>query len=182
MHRTTEVLDVSDVDAGRNAEHGRQVAEPDIAVCLEIPFPAHALARLHGQLESIVGHVSLGFGAPELRDVEGRADIAGKRTVGIEHRRRTVQDPPVFAVMPAQPIVHHERFTAVEGARVRLQATLQIRGVYTLCPTVADLGLEGSPGKVEPRLVEVSGALVGARKPGEQRQSIHHQPEEPIAF
>ena len=147
----------------RHAEAGGQIAEPVDTVCLEIPFPAHGLARLHGQLEPIVGHVSLGFGAPELRDVEGRADIAGERTVGIEHRRRVVQDPPVFAVMPAKPIFHHERFTAVEGASVRLQATLQICSVYTLCPTVADLGLERSPSKVEPWLVEVGAALVGAR-------------------
>jgi hypothetical protein len=38
---------------------------------------------------------------------------------------------------------------------------LQIRGVYTVCPAIADLGLEGSPGEVEPGLVEVGAALVG---------------------
>jgi hypothetical protein len=44
---------------------------------------------------------------------------------------------------------------------------LQVCGVYTVCPTIADLGLEGSPGEVEPRLVEVGAELVGARNPGE---------------
>ena len=167
MHRTTEIFDVSDVDVGGNAEDGGQVAEPCIAVRLEIPFPAHGLARLHGQPEPIVGDVALGFSAPELRHVEARADVTSERTVGIEQRRRIVQDPPVFAVMPPKPIFHHERFTKVEGASVRVQAMRQIRGVYTVCPAIADLGLEGSPGEVEPRLVEVGAALVGARNPDE---------------
>ena len=167
MHRTTEIFDVSDVDVGGNAEDGRQVAEPCIAVRLEIPFPAHGLARLHGQPEPIVGDVALGFSAPELRHVEARADVTSERTVGIEQRRRIVEDPPVFAVMPPKPIFHHERFTTVEGAGVRVQAMLQICGVYTVCPTIADLGLEGSPGEVEPRLVEVGAALVGAGNPDE---------------
>ena len=167
MHRTTEIVDVSVVDVGGNAEHRRQVAEPGIAVRLEIPFPAHGLARLHRQPEPIVGDVALGFRAPELRHVEARADVASERTVGIEQRRRIVEDQPVFAVMPAKPIFHHERFTAVEGAGVRVQAMRQVCGVHTVCPTIADLGLEGSPGEVEPRLVEVGAALVGARNPDE---------------
>jgi hypothetical protein len=118
-------------------------------------------------LEPIVGDVALGFSAPELRHVEARADVTSERTVGIEQRRRIVEDPPVFAVMPPKPIFHHERFTTVEGAGVRVQTTLQICGVYTVCPTIAELGLEGSPGEVEPRLVEVGAALVGARNPDE---------------
>src|SRR5580765_2180563 len=167
MHRTTEILDVSDVKVGGNAEDGRQVAEPCIAVRFEIPIPAHGLARLHGQPEPIVGDVALSFSASELRHVEARADITNERTFGIEPWRRSVQDPPVFAVMPSKPIFHHERFTKVEGASVRVQALLQIRGVYPVCPAIADLGLEGSPGEVEPRLVEVGAALVGARNPNE---------------
>src|SRR5688572_10926302 len=167
MHRTTEILDVSDVNVGGNAEDGSQVAEPGIAVRLEIPFPAHGLARLHGQPEPIIGDVALSFSAPELRHVEARADVTSERTVEIEQRRRIVQHPPVFAVMPPKPIFHHERFTMVEGARVRLQALLPICGVYSVCPAIADLGLEGSPGEVEPRLVEVGAALVGAGNPDE---------------
>ena len=136
-------------------------------VCPELPVPAHGVARLHRQPEPIVGDVALGFSAPELRHVEARADVTSERTVGIEQRRRIVKDPAVFAVMPPKPIFHDERFTMVEGAGVRVQATLQIRGVYTVCPTVADLGLEGSPGEVEPGLVEVGAALVGAGNPDE---------------
>ena len=143
MHRTTEIFDVSDVDVGGNAEDGRQVAEPGIAVRLEIPFPAHGLARLHGQPEPIVGDVALGFSAPELRHVEARADVTSERTVGIEQRRRIVQDPPVFAVMPPKPIFHHERFTTVEGASVRVQAMRQIGGVHAVCPAIADLATRG---------------------------------------
>jgi hypothetical protein len=66
--------------------------------------------------------------------------------------------------MPAKPIFHHERFTAVEGAGVRVQAMRQVCGVHTVCPTIADLGLERSPGEVEPLLVEVGAALVGPQK------------------
>ena len=84
--------------------------------------------------------------------------------------------------MPTKPIFHYERFTTVEGANVRVQATLQIFGVYAVCPTIADLGLEGSPSEVEPRLVEVGAALIGAGNPGEQRQSICHQPEQPVGI
>ena len=90
MHRTTEIFDVSDVDVGGDAEDGRQVAEPGIAVRLEIPFPAHGLARLHRQPEPIVGDVAVGFRAPELRHVEARADVTSERTVGIEQRRRII--------------------------------------------------------------------------------------------
>ena len=168
MHRTTEIFDVPDVDVGGNAEDGRQVAEPCIAVRLEIPFPAHGLARLHGQPEPIVGDLALGFGARELRHVEARADVTSERTVGIEQRRRIVEDPPVFAVMPPKPILHYERRAVVEGAGVRVQAMLQICGVDTVCPAIADFELEeGSPGEVEPRLVEVGAAFVGARNPDE---------------
>src|SRR4030095_17009479 len=78
-------------------------------------------------------------------------------------------------------IFHHEGFTTVEGADVRVEALLQIGGVYTVCPTIADLGLERSPGEVEPRLVEVGALLVGARNPGEERQAIRHQSEQPVA-
>ena len=74
MHITTEFFDVSDVGVGGNAEDAGQVAEPGIAVRLEIPFPAHGFARLHGQPEPIVGDVALGFGASELRHVEGHAE------------------------------------------------------------------------------------------------------------
>ena len=178
MHRATEIFDVPDVDVGGNAEDGRQVAEPCIAVRLEIPFPAHGLARFHRQPEPIVRDVPLGFSASEFRHVEARADVTSERTVGIEQRRCIVQDPPVFAVMAAKPIFHHERFTTVEGADVRVQAMLQIGGVDTVCPTIADLGLERSPGEVEPRLVEVGAALVAARNPHEQRQAVRHQPEQ----
>ena len=90
MHRTIEIFEVSDVDVGGNAEHGRQVAEPGLAVRLKIPFPAHRLARLHGQPEPIVGDVALGFGASELRHVEGRPDVTSERTVGVEQRCRSV--------------------------------------------------------------------------------------------
>jgi hypothetical protein len=44
---------------------------------------------------------------------------------------------------------------------------LQICGVYAVYPTIADLGFEGTPGEVEPRLVEIGAALVGPRNPGE---------------
>src|SRR5262249_15239648 len=54
MDRTTEVFDVSDEKAGRPAEDGGEVAEPDIAVRLEVPFPAYRPARFHGQSQPIV--------------------------------------------------------------------------------------------------------------------------------
>ena len=69
--------------------------------------------------------------------------------------------------MPPKPILHQERFTTVEGEGVRVQAMVQICGVYAVCPTIADLGLEGSPGEVESRLVEIGATLIGARNPDE---------------
>src|SRR5262245_60287794 len=167
MHRTTEIFDVSDVDVFGNAEDSGQVAEPRIAVRLEIPFPAHRLAGLHGQPEPIVGNLALGFRVLELRHVEARADITSERTVAIEQGSRIVQDPPVFAVIPPKPILHHERFTTVERAGVYVKTMRQICGMHTVCPTIADLRLEGSAGEIEPRLVEVSAALVGAGNPDE---------------
>jgi glutaredoxin 2 len=92
-------------------------------------------------------------------------DVTRERTVGIEQRRRIVNDPPVFAVMPPKAILHHERFTTIEGADVRVHAMLPICVVYTICPTIADLGFEEAPGEVEPRLVEIGAAPVGARNP-----------------
>src|SRR5688572_27499526 len=177
MHRTTEVFDVSKVDVGGNAEDGRQVTEPGIAVGLEIPVPAHEPARFHRLPEPIVGDVALGFSAPEPGHVEARADVTSERTVGIEQRCRIDAHPPVFAVMPPKPIFDQERFTTVEGADVGVQAMLQIGGMYAVCPTIADLGVEGSPREVEPLFVDVSAALVGASNPDEQRQTLRHQLE-----
>ncbi len=71
------------------------------------------------------------------------------------------------AVDPRLEKLKAEAITMVEGADVRVQAMLQICGVYPICPTIADLGLEGSSGEVEPRLVEVGTALVWARNPNE---------------
>src|SRR5215203_7015186 len=179
MHQTAEVVGVSDVDVGRHPED-RQVTEPRTAIRLEIPLPAHGPAGLHRQPEPIVGEVALGFSAPELGHVEARANVPGERTLGIEQWFRIVEDPTVFAVVSPKAILHHERFTTVEGPDVRVQAVLPICGMYTH-EAIADFVFEGTAGEVEPRLVEVSAALVGAGNPDEQRQRIGHLPEQLVA-
>jgi hypothetical protein len=166
MHRTTEIFDVSIVDVGGNAEHGRQVAEPGIAVRLEIPFPAHRLARLHRQPEPIVGDVALGFRAPELRHVEARADVTNERTV------ESNSGAALSKTHRYSPSCRRSRYSIMNGsrrskARVGVQAMRQVCGVHTVYPTIAHLGLEGSPSEVEPRFVEVGAALVWPRNPDE---------------
>src|SRR5687768_2406624 len=165
MHRTTELIHRTDAHVGGNPEDRCQVAEPCCAVRLDIPFPADGFPRLHGQPEPIVRDVAFGFSAPELRDVEARPDEASEGAVGDEQRCRVVEEPAVLAVMPAEPILHHERFTTVEGANVYVKAALEIFTMNTVGPAVSNLGFERTSGEVEPLLVEVGAALVDTGNP-----------------
>ena len=53
-------------------------------------------------------------GKLQIRDVNRRADVAFKAAILEKPRRAGVEDPSIFAVVPAEPILHAEGFTPIE--------------------------------------------------------------------
>src|SRR5579862_658450 len=54
--------------------------------------------------------------------------------------------------------------------------------MHSLCPTIAQLGLQRLPGELQPRLIEVSEELVGTGHPDQNRGTIGDQAEALLAL
>src|SRR5215469_6250328 len=55
MHATNELVHAGGVCVGVNSEDGSQVSEPHTSPALDIGFPSHSRANLHGQMKAIIG-------------------------------------------------------------------------------------------------------------------------------
>src|SRR5260370_7174256 len=117
------------------------------------------------------------LGPPLLGYINTRADVAGKRAVGIESWRPDVVNQAKFAVVPSKPILHPEFLSAIKGLNVRSHAPRQILTMDALRPALAKLLFKGSAGEVQPGLAEVGAELVGPRHPDHHRSAIGHQPK-----
>jgi hypothetical protein len=124
----------------------------------------------------------LQLSASEFRHVEARTDVTSERTGGVVQRPRVVQNRAVFAVTTAKPILNHERLTLIEGPVVCFQAMLQICGMDTTCPPIAELRVERSSREVKPLFIEIGAPLVGAGNPDQQRKAVRHEPEQFVAI
>src|SRR5262245_29462944 len=67
-------------------------------------------------------------------DVDGGTDVAEKFAVFGEARRALVEDPTVFAVMPAQPVFDLGWASCIERRVTDVEAMLAIIGMHALYP------------------------------------------------
>src|ERR1700722_3460554 len=82
------------------------------------------------------------FGKLALGNIYARPDVAGKGTIRIEPRYANIDNPSICSVVAAEPILHPETFSAIEGTHVDIQAFLQIVGGNTVRPAVSKLRLQ----------------------------------------
>ena len=61
------------------------------------------------------------FGQLPLGDVDGRANVTGKRPVHVVSRHTHCHHPAIFAVVAAEPILHLKRLTLLKGLLVQLR-------------------------------------------------------------
>src|SRR5229473_4459695 len=117
------------------------------------------------------------FGPPLLAHVNTRADVTGKRAVGIESWRPDVVNQSKFAVVPSKPILHSKWLSAIKGLNIRSHATSHILRMDALRPAAAKLLFKGPASEVQPRLIKVGTKLVSPRHPDHHRSAIGHQPK-----
>ncbi len=139
---------------------------------LRVDDPDAFQGCLDNPSEPLFAFPELDLGLPAVGDVEARADVPGKGAVRCEPGNTVVQDPAVFAVVPPEPVFHHERRPGVERSQVGLQTPLPIIRVNALRPAAAHLLFDGPPREVQPLLVEVITALVCVRAPDQYWRGI----------
>src|SRR5258708_29240619 len=87
---------------------------------------------------------------PLLGHVNTRADVTGKRAVGIESWRPDVVNQSKFAVVPSKPILHSKWLSAIKGLNIRSHATSHILRMDALRPAVSKLLLKCPAAGVQP--------------------------------
>src|SRR5215472_834329 len=102
------------------------------------------------------------LGLLAIGNVDARPDIPCKRIIRVKSRDTSIQHPSIVTVVPAHPILHRERLTAIERVRVDIKTWLHIFSVDALQPAVSQFCSNAPTGKVQPRLIDVGAQLVGA--------------------
>jgi hypothetical protein len=75
------------------------------------------------------------FGQLPLGDVDGRANVTGKRRVHVVSRHAHGHHPAILAVVAAEPMLHLKRLTLLEGLLVHLAVSPQFVYVESLAPS-----------------------------------------------
>ena len=167
------------LDSAIHLEYNQSQALSDVVVKL----PGDPDSLLFVGLNQFTSNAGQGFlGELLLGDVETRADVAGKRTVRVVSRHARVEDPPIFSVVPAEPVVFLERFPAVEGLSVGLQAVLDVFRVNAFRPAVSQLRFQRPSGEIEPGLVDVVAQLIGSGHPDHYRCGVCDEAEPFLAL
>ena len=107
-------------------------------------------------------------------DVNTGANIAKKSAVMGKSWDSGIVDPPIFAIMPAKPVLHSKTTVGVKVAQVNLQTPVDIVLMNALRPTIADLLRHAATCECQPRLVKPNAALVFAGNPNHYRRGIQH--------
>src|SRR5258705_11709584 len=80
-------------------------------------------------------------------------DVTGEVPLHIIPRYAVVRNPPILAIVSAQPVLDHKRSPGVEGVGLGLEAARQVGGMHTVRPTLAHFWFAGATGKIKHRLV-----------------------------
>src|SRR5271156_4942191 len=125
-----------------------------------IPLVGEHLSGFSRQMKPFFAVAQYLFPSLAFRHINATPDVTHKRAILIKPRHPNVDNPSILSVVPSEPILHSELLTPIRGLPVRVQASLQILGVNTLRPAVPYLEVNGSPGEIQPRLIEVGAQLV----------------------
>src|SRR5215469_15663943 len=121
-------------------------------------------------------HGSEGFlGLLALGDIETRADVTGKGAVRLEPRHPYVENPSVFSVVSANPILHLEGPAPIKSFHVSGQAGFRILRVNTFCPAASQFCFKRAAGELQPGLIDVIAQLVGAGHPDHHWSRVGNQ-------
>ena len=109
-------------------------------VVVQLPGQPRALFFL--RFDQTPAHHRQGFfGELALRDVEPRADVAGKRAIRVEPRDALVEDPAVHGVTTPEPVFQLERHAPIEGRRIDLHGSAGVFRVDGVRPVVSAVWL-----------------------------------------
>src|SRR5215469_6109311 len=93
-----------------------------------------------------------------------------------------IENPAIFSVMSAQPILHMERLALLERPRIGLSERLQVLWVYPLRPAISQFLLEGPAREFQPGPIDVCVSLVRPRRPDHDGRGVGNQPKALFAF
>jgi hypothetical protein len=92
-------------------------------------------------------------------------------------RHAGVHYPTIFAIGAPQPELYLESATGVKGRAAGAEAVVQIIGMHTADPTLAEFLSHGAAGEIQPCLVKERAKLVWARYPDHHRGHVGHIPK-----
>src|SRR5215469_6186638 len=88
-------------------------------------------------------------------NINTNPDVTCKRPILIKSWHADVKNPAILSVVMTQPILHFELLSPIKRLRIDVEAPLHVVRVNTFSPTVSEFLFHGSPGEIQPRLVEV---------------------------
>src|SRR5436190_17575713 len=112
-----------------------------------------------------------------LGDVNARADVTEKYASRLKARHPMIQDPAIFTVPSPQAIFHRKLLPRVKGITVDFKTAFEIVAMDALCPSIAELLLQRTAGKVKPAIVKIVAAFVRPRHPDHHRGRISNDPK-----
>src|SRR5690348_9729899 len=132
------------------------------------------------QLAADAGEGLLGLFA--LGNVDHGTDETHKGVIRVVPGQSMIENPAVFSIAPAKPILHRERLATIEGIGVGLYASIYIFRVQSGCPAGAQLLFEAAAGEVEPGLVDIVAQRVRASHPDHYRSGVGNEAKTLFAF
>src|SRR5215469_10134471 len=90
----------------------------------------------------------------ELRDIDGRADVAGEAATGREAGDPLVEQPAELPIGATKTVLHFERLSSLTRRIVNCQAPLAVVGMHSLSPGVAPFVFQRVASKGQPGFVE----------------------------
>src|SRR5215472_2994068 len=157
--------------------------QSDALIDIVVQFSGNPGTFLLVGLNQRANHAGKGlFSLFTLTDVNSRADVARKGSVSVESRHSLIENPAIFCVFSAEPILHPERLPPIERLCIGLKATFQVVSVDSLCPAISQFLVQGPTGELQPSLIEIGTEPVRAGHPDHYRCGISDQTEALFAF
>ncbi len=139
-------------------------------------------AGQHAQALQFLSFHGLHAGALEIGYIDVGADVACKGAAEGEARNSAAQHPAVVPVRPAQPVFDVEVAAGIKCRTIAGVATVQVIGVDTFGPAIAQFLFQGPAREDQPRLIEKRAELVGRGNPHHDRRRVSQIPEEFFTF
>src|SRR3954468_7957043 len=118
----------------------------------------------------------------EICDVNRRTDVAFERAIRQEPWNSLIEDPSVFPIRPAQPVLHLEALACVKGRTVCCEATIQVLRMYARRPTASEFFTHTAARKIQPSLAKEGAQFVDIGTPNHYWCGVRHEPEAPFTF